>query len=270
METATSTDGTQIAYQKTGEGPPLLLVHGTGRDHAFWQRSLTGLVGGMTVYSIDRRGRGGSGDAVRYALDREVEDVIAVIEAANQPVYLLGHSFGAIVALETALRIDRLRSLILYEPPLSVGPDKIAPDLANRLESTLATGDREGVLVTFLREGPRYPEDEIAAQRTRPDWQARCAAAHTLPRELHAVRSYHFDPQRLAGLRVPTMLMLGGESPRFFKQAIDALHAALPECEVVELPGQHHNAMETSPELFVSTVHRFLRGNSTTEKIVSS
>ena len=149
--------------------------------------------------------------------------------------------------------------MILYEPPFGVGTDRVSPDLADRLDAILATGDRASVLVTFLREGPRYGPEEIAAQRERPDWPDRLAFAHTLPRELRAVRRYVFDPARVAGLRVPTLLLLGSESPPFFRQAIEALHAALPASEVVVLPGQHHNAMETAPALFAEAVHRFLR-----------
>ncbi len=115
------------------------------------------------------------------------------------------------------------------------------------------------VLVTFFQEGPRYTPDVIAAQRARPDWPDRLAYAHTLVREVQTVPHYAFDPTRVAGLRVPTLLLLGSESPPFFRAAIEALHAALPRSELVVLPRQHHNAMETAPELFAETVHRFLR-----------
>lgn len=259
METALSADGTAVAYQRTGHGPMLVLVHGTGRDRSHWSRNLPALARHATVYAVDRRGRGGSGDTDRYAIEREAEDILAVIDAAGEPVHLLGHSYGAIVALEAAVRTDRVRTLILYEPPFSTGSDRVPSDLGDRLEAILSTGDREEVLVTFLREGPRYPPDVIEAQRARPDWSDRLAFAHTLPRETQAVHRYVFDPERVADLRVPTLLLLGSESPPFFQQAIDALHGALPESEVVLLQGQHHNAMETAPELFAETVRRFLR-----------
>ena len=259
MEMVVSADGTAIAYERTGHGPPLVLLHGTGRDRAYWARSLPALARHATVYAVDRRGRGGSGDTDRYALEREVEDVLAVLGAIGAPAHLLGHSYGGIVALDAAARAERLRSLILYEPPFSVGLDGVPPDLGDRLEALLAAGDREAVLVAFLREGPRFPPAEIAAQRARPDWPDRLAYAHTLPRETQTVRGYAFDAGRAAGLRWPTLLLLGSESPPFFRQAIEALHAALPRSEVTVLQGQHHNAMQTAPELFAEAVHRFLR-----------
>lgn len=262
METIISANGTAIAHERSGHGPPLVLLHGTGRDRSYWARSLPGLARQATVHAIDRRGRGGSGDTDHYALEREVEDVLAVLDAIGEPAHLLGHSYGGIVALEAASRATDLRSLILYEPPFSVGMDGVPPDLGDRLEALLATGDREAVLVTFLQEGPRFPPAEIAAQRARPDWPDRLAYAHTLPRETQTVRRYVFDPERVAGLRWPTLLLLGSESPPFFRQATEALHAALPQSEVTVLPGQHHNAMQTAPELFAEAVHHFLRDHT--------
>lgn len=262
METVVSLDGTAIAYERTGHGPPLVLIHGTGRDRSHWTHSLPELTRHATAYAIDRRGRGKSGDADRYAIEREAEDVLALIDAIGKPPFLLGHSYGAIVALEAALRTDRLQGLILYEPPLSVGADQVPPELGDKLEALMATGDREAVLVTFLREGPRYPPEVIAAQQARPDWSDRLGFAHTLPRETQAVPRYVFEPSRLTGLHVPTLLLLGSESPPFFRQAIEALDTALPESEVVVLLDQHHNAMEAAPALFAGAVHRFIEDHT--------
>ena len=258
MEKVISPDGTAIAYERAGHGPPLVLVHGTGRDGSYWAPSLPGLAQHMTVHAVDRRGRGGSGDTDRYDINREVEDILTVIDAVGEPVHLLGHSYGAIVSLEAALRTDLLQSLILYEPPFSVGTDRVPSDLGDKLEATMATGDREAVLITFLQEGPRYPPEVIAAQRARPDWPDRIAFAHTLPRETQAVLRYVFNPDRVAGLRLPALLLLGGESPPFFQQAIEALQTTLPENEVAVLSGQHHNAIESAPALFIEAVNRFI------------
>lgn len=262
MEVVRSTDGTMIAFDRIGTGPQLVLVHGTGRDRAYWSRCLPALARHATVYAIDRRGRGGSGDAEGYAIEREVEDALAVIDAVAEPVHLLGHSYGAIIALEVGLRATPLASLLLYEPPIGVGADRVPDDLGDRLAALVATGDREAVLETFLREGPRYPPDVIAAQRARPDWPDRLAYAHTLAREVQAVPRYVFDRTRVATMTVPTLLLLGSENPPFFRQAIEELHAGIPHSQRVVLPGQHHNAMETAPELFAESVHHFLRAHS--------
>lgn len=260
METVISADGTAIAYDRTGDGPPLVLLHGTSRDRAYWAPIVPLLARQVTVYAIDRRGRGGRGDAPDYAIDREVEDALAVLAAIDEPAHLLGHSYGAIVALEAAMRADRLRSVLLYEPPLGVGADRVPDTLGDRLAVILATGDREAVLVTFLREGPRYPPEFIAALQAQSDWADRLAFAHTLPRETQAVHRYRFDPERVATVRLPTLLLLGSESPPFFHQAIAALDAALANSEVVVLQGQHHAAVTTAPELFAQTVLRFIAG----------
>lgn len=266
MEKVISTDGTAITYERTGHGPPLVLVHGTGRDGSYWAPTLPGLAQHTTVHAVDRRGRRGSGDTARYDINREVEDILAVIGAVGEPAHLLGHSYGAIVSLEAALRTNRLQSLILYEPPFSVRTDRVPSDLGDKLEATMATGDREAVLITFLQEGPRYPPEVIAAQRARPDWLDRIDFAHTLPRETQAVQRYIFDPQRLATLQLPTLLLLGSASPPFFQQAIEALHATLPQSEIVVLQGQHHNAVETAPGLLAENVHRFLHARLQIDK----
>ena len=259
METVTSADGTLIASRRSGEGPPLLLLHGTGRDGSYWRASLPALSRKAAVLAVDRRGRGGSGDSNAYDMEREIEDVLAVIQASDEPVFLLGHSYGAILALEAALRAPDLRGLMLYEPPFSVGPDRVPTDLGDRLADLMTTGDREAVLVTFLENGPRFPPEVITAQRAQPDWQYRLRYAHTLPREVQAVNRYLYTPGRVASLSGPCLLMLGSESPPFFRQAIEALHREIPRSDVVIFEGQHHNAMVTAPALFAETVLSFMQ-----------
>lgn len=116
METITSADGATIAYERSGSGPSLVLVHGATADHTTWAPALPLLEEHFTVYAMDRRGRGDSGDADDYALDREAEDVVALVETIDEPVTLLCHSFGGLCALEAAPRTDRLRRLVPYEP----------------------------------------------------------------------------------------------------------------------------------------------------------
>ena len=117
MDAVTSADGTRIAYEQTGSGRRLVLVHGTGLDRNFWELSgvHAALAEHHTVYAIDGRGRGKSGDADEYDLEREVEDVVEVVESIDETVTLLGHSYGALTALEAALHTHNLRGLILYD-----------------------------------------------------------------------------------------------------------------------------------------------------------
>jgi pimeloyl-ACP methyl ester carboxylesterase len=254
-----SNDGTRLACRAAGSGPPLVLVHGTGGSSARWAPILPALEEHFSVYALDRRGRGNSGDATAYALEREAEDVAAVVSAIGQPAHMLGHSFGGICALEAALLTSHVRKLILYESPIPVEGMPIQPEgMIDRLEALLAAGDREAVLTAFLQAAVRMPPHEFEAYRASPVWPARLAAAHTLPRELRAQGQYRFAAERFAHLDTPALLLVGGDSPAPFQAAIRLLEAALPNSRTIVLPGQQHIAMDTAPELFVREVTTFL------------
>jgi pimeloyl-ACP methyl ester carboxylesterase len=254
----TSGDGTRIGYERSGEGPPLVLIHGTTADRTRWAPILPALARHFTVYAIDRRGRGLSGDTEPYSLEREFEDVAAVVESIPGPVNLLGHSYGALCALEGALRVKNLRRLVLYEPVARVDEEIYQEGLKERLEAHLARGEREEALVAFLREAAGVPDEDLAMMRATPAWAARVAAAHTLPREF-ADGDHEIDPARLAPLRdVPVLLLAGGDSPPLFRAVTDIIHAALPNSRVEVMAGQTHIAINTAPDLFARLVIDFL------------
>lgn len=257
-ETVTSADGTAIAFWRSGSGPPLVLVHGTIADHTRWAPVMPALEERFTVLAMDRRGRAGSPDTGDYALEREVEDIVAVVEAAGDEVSLLGHSYGGVCALEAALRIDALRKLILYEPPQ--GFLGAPPEVVEQLQTLLAEDKRDELLALFLTEVARQPPEAIELMRSLPSWEARLATAHTVPREERANSHYRWEPDRFRGLNVPTLFLLGGDSPEPFRLASEAVAEALPNCEVVVMPGQRHAAMDTGTELFVREVLAFLDG----------
>lgn len=259
METVTAAGGTKIAYERTGRGPPLVLVHGTTADHTRWDPIRPALEEHVTVYAIDRRGRGESGDADEYALEREAEDVATVLASIDDPAILLGHSYGAICSLEAALRTDALDKLILYEPPLPVGDrDPDTEDVVDEMAALVDDGAGERALVQFFREVATVPEAELEALRSAPNWPARVAAAHTAIREERARKGYEFDAARFAGLTTPTLLLAGSESAPFFADATAVLDDALPDSRIVVLDGQAHAAMNTAPERFVETVLDFI------------
>jgi len=260
MATITSQDGTRIAYSRSGSGPPLVLVHGTTADRTRWARLLPELEPHFTVYAIDRRGRGGSGDAAEYDIAREFEDVAAVIEAIGEPVFLLGHSYGAICSLEASLLTDKVRRLILYEPPIPIGEPVYPSGVPDQIQALVEAGDREAALEVFFREVVRMPEREFEVYRMLPAWKARITLAPTIPRELVIEKSYSFRPERFARFSIPTLLLLGGESPSVFRQVVDMLGAALPTSRITVMPGQQHVAMDTAPELFLREVLGFLGG----------
>lgn len=259
QERVTSSDGTPIASWRSGDGPPLVLVHGTSADHSRWAPVLPAFEQRYTVHAVDRRGRGASGDAEDYALEREFEDVAAVVDSLGEPVILLGHSHGGLCALEAALLSRDIRALVLYEPAAAMVNAELPPsDVIERLEALLEAGDRDEVVATMAAEVAGVPPEVLASARSQPVWQARVAAAHTIPRELGAVRAYRFDPQRFGGLGVPTLLLSGGESPLEQRTAVEAVDAALPDSRIVVLPGQGHVAMDTGTDLFTTEVLRFI------------
>lgn len=260
MLTVTSGDGTRIAFWRSGSGPPLLLVHGATADHTTtWRFVLPALERRFTVYAMDRRGRGGSGDAHAYELQREAEDVAAVADAIGEPANVLGHSYGALCALEAALLTANLRRLILYEGVYLRGADTYPPGLIDRLDAMLQAGDVEGLLVTMFRELVQMPPAEIELLRAQRDaWAVRLANARTLPRELRADERYVFAPERFTDMRTPTLFLVGGDSPAREMENARSIAGALPDARVAVLPGQQHTAMYTAPDLFVETVMGFL------------
>jgi pimeloyl-ACP methyl ester carboxylesterase len=259
VETLTSKDGASIAYQRSGEGPPLVLVHGTSADHSRWKPVLPALEEHFTVCAVDRRGRGGSGDSEDYSIEREFEDVAAVVDSLGEPVNLLGHSYGALCALEAALLTSNVRKLVLYEPGMNVTGEQIyPPGFIDRLDALLETGDWDGVISTMFRDLVEMPQEEVEYLRSLPAWQERVKAAHTVPRELRADEHYHFVSERFEDLSAPTLMLEGSDSPAFLKAADKAVDEVLPNCRIVVMAGQGHAAMDTATDLFTREVVRFL------------
>jgi pimeloyl-ACP methyl ester carboxylesterase len=213
------------------------------------------------VYAVDRRGHGESGDGTTYAIEREFEDIAAVVDSLGEPANLLGHSFGALCALEAALLTRNIRQLILYEPAIPLQDNSLYDEAGiERMQVLLDKGDREGVLTTFYREVAMIPPHEIERLRSSPAWPARVATAHTLPREMQAEKRYKFNAQRFRVLHIPTLILIGGDSPRFVKEACETLDSVLPNSRIGVMPGQQHLAMYTAPDLFLHEVLTFLIG----------
>lgn len=260
MDQVRSADGTPIAYAHSGTGPPLLLVHAITGDHRRWAPLLPALEPHLTVYAMDRRGRGESGDAEAYSLAAEAADIVAVIAAIGAPMALLAHSSGAICALEAAQRTDLVRRLVLYEPPIPVPPGRpmTPPHVLARMGEQLAAGDREGATLTFMREAVRISAPALAQARALPSWPTRVAAAPLILRELLAVEGYVFAPERCVALTMPTLLLLGSATAPHHRTATEALAATLPHAQIRVLEGQGHVAMDTAPDLFTSAIVQFL------------
>ncbi|MBX3218065.1 MAG: alpha/beta hydrolase [Labilithrix sp.] len=251
-----SADGTRLSADRRGVGPPLVLVHGIAGDASRWIVSRR-LGEHFTLYALDRRGRGASDDGRAYALSREVEDVAALIDSVGGEAFLLGHSFGGLLALEAAAR-TRVAKLLVYEPYAPAAP---APEPSAVTQSFAAmVADPEALLVRFLRDIVQMCDADVARLRASSAWPARVAAAATIPREMAGVEQHRTTFEALAERPIPVRFLLGERSPAFLREATERFHAALPASDVVELPGQAHVAMDAAPDLFEREVRAFFLG----------
>lgn len=253
-----SPDGTRLAVERVGDGPPLLAVHGSTADRSRWAPVRDALAERFTLYLLDRRGRGGSTmeSTTPYAFEREAEDVAAVVGQIGQPVRYLGHSYGALIGIEALTITTGIARALLYEPPFDTPGHEVFPAASiDRFSALLAADDREGALELFYREVVGIDPTPL---RTLPIWQVRLAAVHTLEREVRIGLDYHVDPARLASLSVPVRLLVGSDSPPAFPAAARAAAAAIPNAQLVELPGQGHGMIDADPHGFVGHVVAFL------------
>jgi pimeloyl-ACP methyl ester carboxylesterase len=257
MEMVTSWDGTPIAFRRSGSGPPLVGVHGAVSDHTRWAPVLPALEQHFTFYAVDRRGRGGSGDAPDYTLEREFEDVAAVVDSIGDEVGLVGHSLGGLFALEAALRTPRVGRLVLDEPALQPPPG-FSDEMRLRMRDLIDAGDREEALVLFLDKGAKISSHEIDLLRSLPSWPGRVASVHTVLREMQAADGYQVDFARFKGIAVPTLLVVGGSTAPDYRANIDQLAATLPGSRVAVIPGQGHAAMQAAPDAWAREVVGFL------------
>jgi len=258
IRTFTSKDGTAIGCFESGSGPPLVLLHGMAADRARWAPVVPALERHHTVYACDRRGRGASGAGEPYAIEREFEDVVAVVDGIGGSVDVVAHSWGAICALEASRVAAHLGRMVLYEPPISVGGPVYPAGLIDRLETLLRNGDDDGVVATYMLEIVRVPAAQVERMRSLPAWAGRVTGAASIVRELRAHEHYQFDSGAFRDVRVPVLLLLGGASPPFFEAALAQVQTAPPHARLVVLPGQTHVAIDTAPDLFAREVLAFL------------
>lgn len=258
-----SHDGTELGFWTSGNGPPVVLVNGPFGDHTRWDVLRPHLEPHVTVHAMDRRGRGASGDHPDWSLEREYEDVAAVVdsvaEATGEQVAVYGHSGGGMYAWGAALLTSNIGRLILYEgwPPMNPEQYATPPEVLERMESFVAAGDPEGLLETVFRELVKVTDEELEHVRAQPSWAGRVAAAHTGPRELRAIDELSFDPEQAARVTVPTLLLVGEESPILAPEA-GSVAAALPDARIAVLSGQAHEADITGPQLVAEEVLAFL------------
>jgi pimeloyl-ACP methyl ester carboxylesterase len=263
MESVISKDGTVIRYIRVGSGRPVLFVHGTMADHKSWLKFSDHIKQFVTVYAIDRRGRFGSQDSKDYDIMREAEDVAAVVESIGEPVVLFGHSFGGLCCLEATLLTDRVSHLILYEPMIP-GTAPIPDGVLEQIQNLIDRSKYESAVELFMREIARIPEDELEMYRNTPLWEPRLSMAPTIPREMSVDKNYRFNAERFEQLKIPCLLLVGGDSPDVNHAEVEIVDQALPNSQIDILTGQQHMAHHTKPELLAGALLKFLKGQNVT------
>ncbi|MDQ1660266.1 MAG: hypothetical protein QOJ68_246 [Blastococcus sp.] len=262
-----STDGTSIGLLSAGTGPPLLLVHGGLSGMRRWAPLWPLLTPRFTVTAMDRRGRGGSGDAQDYALEREFDDVAAVVEelAAHSggPVDVFGHSLGAVCALGAAGRGAPVRRMMLYEPP---GPPTVPADWLRRLHSTIEAGQSGLAVASFLIEVIGLTRERVNELREQALHAGSgpvvddvlAVASRTLGREAEALTT--LDLATLAaGVRQPVRFLLGTGSPPWAAEVTGLLAMQLPGAEIVVLDGEGHEGVDGAAQRVLDELLAFTR-----------
>jgi pimeloyl-ACP methyl ester carboxylesterase len=255
MDTATSKDGTTIAFDRSGEGPPVVLVCGGSVDRTSNAPLAALLAERFSVFNYDRRGRGDSGDTPPYAVEREVEDIEAVIDAAGEPAFLCGTSSGAALALEAAAIGLPIAKLALWEPPfVPEGGPRPPADTAKTYTELVAAGRRGDAVEYSMSKVVGLPDEFVAQARSAPFWGAQEVLAHTLAYDATIMGDYSLPTERAATVKVPTIVMAGGASFPWIGETAAALAEALPDGQTRTLEGQTH---DVAPDAMASVLEEF-------------
>jgi pimeloyl-ACP methyl ester carboxylesterase len=260
MSRIISKDGTEIAYERVGQGPPLILIDGALCSRAFGPMPKLAplLAERFTVYIYDRRGRGESGDTAPYTKDREIEDLAALVGVAGGKAALVGLSSGAALALEAAAAHLPVTAVVAYEPPY-VEPDGATRGQAHfgRLQEILGEGDRGGAVKYFMRAMVGVPAPFVFMMRLMPGlWRKLKAVGHTLPYDCAVMGDFTVPTRRLSEVGVPALVMHGSKTDARLKRAAAGVAGAITGAKARTLDGQNHNV---SAAVLAPAVLEFLR-----------
>jgi pimeloyl-ACP methyl ester carboxylesterase len=238
MSQIKSKDGTTIAYEQSGQGPVVILVSAALSDRADTVKLATLLSEQFTVINYDRRGRGDSGDTLPYAVEREVEDIEALIDAAGGSAYVFGSSSGAVLALEAAHRLPaKIKKQVLFEPPFILDDSRPPmPDDFVKQVTDLVSANRRGAAVKlFFSKGMGIPALFVSLMRFMPGWSKMTAMAHTIAYDLTILDGTQagrpLPAGRWASAAAPTLVLTGEKSGAFFHQAAQVLAHLLPNAQ---------------------------------------
>ena len=257
MNTVISKDGTRIAYEQLGSGPPVVLVDGAfcGRTFGPMPALAKLLAPHFTVFHYDRRGRGGSSDTPPYALERELEDLAAIFAAATavsprEKAYLYGISSGAALAMRGAASGLAVEKFVLYEPPFALDGTRVPnpPDFRAQIAGFLAQGDRDSAVKLFMKV-VGVPAFGIFMMRLMPNvWPKLRAVAHTLPYDFAALGETQSGgplpgelESALGKISAPTLALVGGKSPPWMRHAVERVAQSIAVAKTDVVPGQDHN-----------------------------
>jgi pimeloyl-ACP methyl ester carboxylesterase len=259
MNTVISKDGTPIAFDRSGEGAPIILVVGAFNDRSTGAPLAATLSEHFTVFNYDRRGRGASGDSTLYAIEREIEDLAALLDKAGGSASVFGYSSGAILALKAAARGLALSRLALYEPPflLEDGFPKLAQEISVRLTELLSSGRRGDAVELYQMELVGIPAEIVAQLRHAPFRPALEHIAHTLVYDATLTGDMPVLAEQLPSITVPTLVISGGNSQARVRSAAQTLAGTLPNAQHRSLSGQTHDIV---PEVLAPVLEAFFQG----------
>jgi pimeloyl-ACP methyl ester carboxylesterase len=254
--TVTSADGTTLAARCSGHGSPIVLVHGANGDLDTFVLIEGLLAERHSVWVYSRRGRGGSGDGPDYTVEREVEDVLAVLAATSDRAHLVGHSGGAAYCLLAAMQSPPLRSLVLYELPLNI--DRLAPSIIDDMQSALDAGNPDRALERFFPAAGIVDQEVQALRSLDPVWARLREGVCLFPREVRAALDdgrdwlWAFDPPA-----IPTLYLYGKETDAAIFATLDDVVELLPDAHLHGIPGQRHLAFAFDPMTFAQSILAF-------------
>jgi pimeloyl-ACP methyl ester carboxylesterase len=260
MAVTFSKDGTKIVYDKTGQGPALIIVAGAFQGRMAMAAYAEPLSKQFTVYNYDRRGRGESGDTQPYSIEREIDDIDALIQQAGVSAFVFGGSSGGVLTLDAAARGSNITKLAVYEPPFVVDDsrDPVPENMVEQLKELIVSGRRGDAAEMFMTKGSLMPADMVAGMRTQPFWTEVEAVAHTLVYDAMimdgTMRGAPLPSDRWATVTIPTLVIYGGAGPAWARNAAESLIKLLPQAEPQILEGQFHTL---TPEVLTPVLEKF-------------
>lgn len=263
MNTIISKDGTKIAYEKQGNGLAVILVSSAAADHKDAEQLAEELSKHFTVYNYDRRGRGQSTDASEYAVEREVEDIEALIVEAGGNSLLFGNSSGAVLALEAASKLgNKIANLFLYEPPFIIDNSRprVPAEYVQHLNELIGEGRRSDAVEYFMSKALGIPSEYLGHMQADSSWKVMENLAHTLAYDgmiMGETQSGKPLPTNRWDVNVPTTIMIGENSEPYFHEAAKSLAELLPLAIYETLSGQDHSAVMMAPNVLANAVVKF-------------